>query len=96
MGIDEVMKKIEKSGKRRIHLEQEKWEEIRNWLIQNCYILVKPQNNPTIEDIIETVTFDANEMFVEENVKLQIEKWIFSDLGIAIYMIFQRKRLLVV
>ena len=38
--------KIEKSGKRRIHLEQEKWEEIRNWLIQNCYILVKPQNNP--------------------------------------------------
>lgn len=33
-------------------------------------------NNPTIEDVIETVTFDANEMFVEENVKLQIEKWI--------------------
>lgn len=33
-------------------------------------------NNPTIEDVIETVTFDVNEMFIEENVKLQIEKWI--------------------
>ena len=51
--------KIEKSGKRRIHLEQEKWEEIRNWLIQNCYILVKPQNNPTIEERNKIALFSA-------------------------------------
>lgn len=30
----------------------------------------------TIEEVIEAITFDANELFIEENSKLQIEKWI--------------------
>ena len=51
--------KLEKSGRKRIHLEQEKWEDIRNWLLQNCYILVKPQNDPTVEEKDKIALFSA-------------------------------------
>lgn len=51
--------KLEKSGKRRIQLEQGKWEEIKKWLLQNCYILVKSQKNPSIEEKNKIALFSA-------------------------------------
>lgn len=51
--------KVEKSGKRKIHLEQNKCEEIKKWLWKNCYILVKSQNNPTIEEKNKIALFSA-------------------------------------
>lgn len=69
--------KIEKSGKRRIHLEQEKWEEIRNWLIQNCYILVKPQNNPSIEERNKIALFSAP-INIKDNPSRKIDPYVIA------------------
>ena len=51
--------KVETSGKRRIHLEQEKWEDIKNWLLRNCYILVKTQKAPSVEEKNKIALFSA-------------------------------------
>lgn len=51
--------KVENSGKRRIQLDKEYWNNISDWLKANCFLLVKSQANPKIEETDKITLFTA-------------------------------------